>query len=133
MHNERVVAWAPLRRVNRGGRGRVKRIGRQPVDGFRRDDDELSRAQQRGGGVQRGLLGFELGGEAFLHAVGGLPQQRTLRGLKLGKVSHDMGDTPFASEEFHPERFHFLQRRSLIQALFEFRDQAFEFRKKVHL
>ena len=56
MHNERVVAWAPLRRVNRGGRGRVKRIGRQPVDGFRRDDDELSRAQQRGGGVQRGLV-----------------------------------------------------------------------------
>ena len=85
------------------------------------------------GVVESRLLGFELSCQAFLHPVGGLPQQRTLRRLKFGKTRHDAGNAALASEEFNPERFHFLQRRSLIQTLFKFRDQAFKFREKVHL
>ena len=85
------------------------------------------------GVVESRLLGFELSCQAFLHPVGGLPQQRALRRLKFGKTRHDAGNAALASEEFNPERFHFLQRRSLIQTLFKFRDQAFKFREKVHL
>ena len=85
------------------------------------------------GVVESRLLGFKLSGQAFLHPVGGLPQQRPLRRFKFGEARHDTGNAALASEEFNPERFHFLQRRSLIQTLFKFRDQAFKFREKVHL
>ena len=78
------------------------------------------------------LAGFKQGIAAFFDAVGSLAHGGALCGSKRRQLGHDLGYAALATQNIHAQSLKGIQRRSLAQTFFKFRNQAFQCRNQIH-
>ena len=83
-------------------------------------------------GFQLCLAGFKQGVAAFFDAVGSLAHGGALCRSKRRQLGHDLGDAALAAQNIHAQSLKGIQRRSLAQTFFKFRNQAFQCRNQIH-
>ena len=79
-----------------------------------------------------GLAGFKQGVAALFDAVGSLAHGGAVCRSKRRQLGHDLGNAALATQNIHAQSLKGIQRRSLAQTFFKFRNQAFQCRNQIH-